>query len=310
MRGCGKRGKRMFSYKQLLAFVTVVETGGFTIAAKTLYMTQPAISWQIKSLEEDVGFRLIERGERSVCLTEAGKLFFRNARKILNQYDSLQNDILQYRNLEKGHLKTGASTIPGEYLLPEFIGAFKTRFPGVNLSMEIADSAAILEKLADEEIAIGIVGSRPYDPNLEAEPFSDDRLHLVAHPDHPLCKQKGVKLKDVIGSPLVLREEGSGTRTELLSALKKNGISKDRLNVQMELGSTRASITAVESGLGLSWISEVAFRDAEQLGKVRRIQLEDFDVTRTFYVVHVRNRTLSPLGLSFKGFLQEKRKQL
>ena len=295
----------MFSYKQLLTFVTVVETGGFTMAARNLYMTQPAISWQIKSLEEDVGFKLIERGERTICLTEAGKLFFRNARKILNQYEALNNEIRQYKNLEKGRLKIGASTIPGEYVLPEYIGGFKRGFPGVDISMEIADSDSIMEKILDEEIGLGIVGMKPQDPSLVAEPFLEDRLQLVAAPDHPLCSGEPVPLKDVLGEKLILREDGSGTRAELLSALKKSGVARDRLNIEIELGSTRASITAVENGLGLSWISEIAVRDSLTLNKVSPVRLADFAVVRRFYIVHHRSRTLSTLGQSFKAYLLE-----
>ncbi|NLL18676.1 MAG: LysR family transcriptional regulator [Clostridia bacterium] len=293
----------MLNFRQLSIFVAVAELGSFTKAAKHLFMTQPAISWQIKSLETELGLTLLERGDRNVSLTEAGKLFYTEAKRLNNLYERLMADIEEYKGLGKGNLKMGASTIPGEYLLPNYIGRFKQLYPEVNISLSIGDTRRIVEKLLMDSIQLGIIGAKLEETKLDFFPFKEDHLILIAAPDHPWGKKDAIGLTDLFPASYVLREEGSGTRMVIEQELAKQDFSLNDFDVVMELGSTRAVITAVAAGLGVSWVSHWAVQEALSLGTVRQVKVEGLEMKRTIYLAIRRNRTLSPLAKAFADYL-------
>ncbi|WP_227763129.1 selenium metabolism-associated LysR family transcriptional regulator [Zhaonella formicivorans] len=293
----------MLDYKQLLSFVKVAESGSFTKAAKNLYMTQPAISWQIKSLEDEMGLLLFERKERHVLLTEAGRLFYGHARRLVKLYEQLLNEMEQFKGMERGRLIIGASTIPGEYILPAFIGAFKKEYPGVELAMQIADTGAIVELLLGDEVHLGVIGAKIKEPKLELKPFLQDELILVAAPTHPLVAREYISMDDIKGQCVITREAGSGTQMVIEEKLKECGLRLGELKISMELGSTRAVITAVEAGLGLSWVSRWAVQEALSLGRVAELQTEGLTIRRELYLAYNNRRTLSPLACAFKDYI-------
>ena len=293
----------MLDYKQLLAFVNVVEGGSFTHAAKALFMTQPAISWQIKSLEQELELQLLERKERQVTLTEAGRLFYTHARRIVRQYEQAIDEMEQFKSLEKGRLLIGASTIPGEYILPALIGGFKSNFPGAHIAMQIADTGAIAEMLLNDEIHLGITGAKVKEPKLAWKPFMKDELVLIAAPGHPLAQNKLITLKELKEQEFIVREKTSGTWMVIRDQLKENGFSSDELQVLMEIGSTRAVITAVEAGLGLSWVSRLAVKEALQLGAVKELKVKDLTIKRDLFLAYNNKKTLSPLALAFSQYI-------
>jgi DNA-binding transcriptional LysR family regulator len=289
----------MHSFKQLQCFVAIVEEGGFTPAAQKLYMTQPAISWQIKTLEGGLGLKLIERSERKLVLTEAGQLFYESVQTILNQYEKMDSEMEQFKNMEKGSLRIGASTIPGEYLLAADLARFTKTFPQVELQMCIGDSRSIVKLLLQENISVGVVGLKPEEEQIQIKPFITDEIVCIAPPNHPLCQKEQVILEDVLQERILMREFGSGTRNQLQEEIKKQKNSSCK--VLMELGSTRAIISVVEAGLGLSWVSKMAVRDEA----VKILDIEDFSIKRDLYVIWLKNRTLSPLGQTFIKMLEE-----
>lgn len=293
----------MLDYKQLLAFVKVVEGHSFTQAAKALYMTQPAISWQIKALEQDLDLQLLERRERHVQLTEAGRLFYTHARRLVRQYEQMLNEMEQFKGMERGKLLLGASTLPGEYILPAFIGAFKKQHPGADIVLQIADSEAVVELLLNDEVHLGVIGAKIKEPKLELQPFYQDELILVAAPSHPLAAKDNIKAADLKGQAYIMRETGSGTQMVIREKLKSKGMALEDLDVAMELGTTRAVITAVEAGLGLSWVSRWAVQEALQLGYVKQLPLDDFTIPRELYLVFNSRKVLSPLVAAFRNFL-------
>ncbi|MEI7884039.1 MAG: selenium metabolism-associated LysR family transcriptional regulator [Clostridia bacterium] len=293
----------MASYKQLIIIMAVVEEGSFTAAAKKLFMTQPAISWQVKALEDDLGLQLIGRKEKGIVLTEAGELFYEYSRRILNQFDLLFNEMQQFKGLEKGTLRIGASTIPGEYLLPLYIGEFKLSHPTVSISMEIAGTGKIFDRLLEDSIHLGVVGAQIENSHLTYLPFLEDELVLIAGPKHVLGAKEHVSLGDVMKSKFIMREHSSGTRMVLEKSLHKAGVKKQDIQVELELGSTRAIITAVGSGLGLSWVSQVAAKEQIERGTVQKLEVLDFLVKRKFYIAYNMTRNLSPLAEAFRDFL-------
>lgn len=293
----------MLNFRQLSIFVAVAELGSFTKAAKHLFMTQPAVSWQIKSLETALGLTLLERGDRSVSLTEAGHLFYTEAKRLTNLYEKLLADIEEYKGLGKGNLKMGASTIPGEYLLPTYIGRFKQKYPEVNISLSIDDTGGIAEKLVMDSIQLGVMGAKLAEEKLDFFPFKEDHLILIAAPHHPWGEKEAISLVDLATASYVLREEGSGTRMVIERELAQQNLCLTDFDVVMELGSTRAVITAVAAGLGVSWVSHWAVQEALSLGHVRQIKVENLDIKRTIYLAIHRNRTLSPLAKAFADYL-------
>ena len=201
--------------KQLEAFTLVVELGSFTRAAKLMFMTQPAISFQIKALEEQLGLQLLERAERSVFLTEAGKLVYTEAKKILASNRSILDYVAQLRGLNKGTLILGASTIPGEYLLPQFLGEFKQMHPEIELKLEIGSTQRITELVLAREVHLAVVGAAKLHPNLEYQPLFTDEVVVIVGTNYPLAEQKNITIGQLTAEQLIFREKGSGTRIVL-----------------------------------------------------------------------------------------------
>ncbi len=290
----------MVNYKQLLAFVTVVDEGGFSAAAKKLFITQPAVSWQIKSIEKALDVLLIERSDRDVLLTQAGEILYRNAKIIIDQYKVLDEDIDQFKNNENGNLRIAASTIPGEYLLPSLIKKFRSEQPHINTKVYISDSKDVIDKVVSGLVCMGITGIRPVESELESVAFAEDRLKLVCSVDYSTQKLKD--FSSIAKEPIIMREEGSGTRTVTLAFLKQNGCHVDQLNKNTVFGSTKSSLSAVEAGIGIGWLSEAAISDAVKLNHVRVLS-DTYDIPRQLYIVTYKNRTLSPSAEIFRSFL-------
>ncbi len=266
--------------KQLEAFLWVAELQSFTKAARQLYMSQPAVSFQIKALEENLQVLLFERGDKKVTLTEAGRLLYPEAKQMLRHYHAIKAGLDDLRGLKTGHLVVGASTIPGEYLLPILIGGFKQKYPGINVSLKIAGSGLVGRWVREREIDIGIIGA-PFDKEgVECLPWLQDQLIFIVPPSHSLIDKKTVRFSDLKNNSLIMREKGSGTRRTIEQKLKEHNIAFENIPEGIELGSTRAVITAVQAGLGVSIVSRYAVRDALELGLVIEVKLKDLNLSR------------------------------
>lgn len=290
----------MYNYKQLLAFVTVVDEGGFSPAAKKLFITQPAVSWQIKSMENVLDVLLIERSEREITLTPAGEILYHNAKIIIAQYQVLGEDIEQYKTHANENLRIAASTIPGEYILPGLLKAFKQAHAQIHTKVYISDSNEVIDKVISGSICLGIIGYQPDHPDLEISFFASDCLKLVCAADVPL--HGGMDLMALTKETLIMREEGSGTRAVTLDYLKQHGCPMDRLQNYPVFGSTKSSLSAIESGLGIGWLSESAIKDALKLGHIRVLG-DSFDIPRPLYFIQYKKRKLSPSAAAFKRFV-------
>lgn len=294
----------MFSLRQLKAFVLVVENKSFTKAAKRLYMTQPAISAQIKALEERLEVQLMERNDKSVVLTEAGQLFYEEAGKILQLYEGFMEAIDELKGIRRGRLLLSASTIPGEYVLPMLMGEFGREYPGIQLCLKIADTGVVVQQLIDRDIDLGIIGAPVKHETISLSEFIRDELIIIGpaiegHRDLELTPG------ELVASKLILREPDSGTRMMFYEKLENNGVDPERLQVVMELGSTRAIITAVESGLGLSVVSRLSALDALQLGKVREVKVRGIgSLERSLYLAWNHNRYISYSARALLEYLE------
>ncbi len=297
----------MISLRQIKAFVTVAESKSFTKAAKILYMTQPAVSAQIKALEERLAVQLMERNDKTIVMTEAGEILYDEAQRILTLYSGLIEAIDELRGVRRGRLFLAASTIPGEYILPKIIGEFSRIYPEVELALKIADTGMVAEQLIKKTVDIGVIGAPVKNDALCLEEFMKDELIIVSAPSRA-DGNKEISLEELVEMDLVLREPESGTRMIFYEKLKENGIDPKKLRVVMELGSTRAVITAVESGLGLSIISRLAAQDALQLGKIREIKMKGTGFQRVLYLAWNKNKYQSYSVKAFLKFLESQKK--
>jgi DNA-binding transcriptional LysR family regulator len=292
--------------KQLEAFTLVVELGSFTRAAKLMFMTQPAISFQIKALEEQLGLQLLERAERRVFLTEAGKLVYVEAKKILASNRSILEYLAQLRGLNKGTLNLGASTIPGEYLLPQFLGEFKRMHPEIKLKLEIGSTQRITELVLAREVDLAVVGAAKLHPYLEYQPLFTDEVVVIVGTNHPLAEQKSITIAQLTAQQLIFREKGSGTRIVLEERLGQAGFAPEELNIVLELGSTRAIITAVQGNLGVGMVSGLAVNEALELGTVHQLKVTGLDLHRPYLWSATNPARLLLYKLLFVLFLEKK----
>ncbi|MDD5748962.1 MAG: selenium metabolism-associated LysR family transcriptional regulator [Actinomycetota bacterium] len=277
----------------LETFILVSDLGSFSSAARKLQITQPAVSFQIKALEDMLEVKLLERSGGSVTLTPAGRTAYKHAKKIVADRDNLMTEIPRATGKVSGKLLICASTIPGEYILPAYIKRFKEEFPDVFVSLEISDSDEVLKKIRSEEAEIGFTGTKSNDPLIFEKPFENDSLVVIAPPGKAIGERESVTIEDVINEPFVNRKETSGTRKTFEAALLKSGIDPARLNVVAELGSTQAVINAVQEGVGISVVGIKAAERNAEAGLLSVYELENFDLKRKFYLVCLKSMLLS-----------------
>ena len=290
--------------KFLDIFCKVVELKSFSKAAGALHLTQPTVSIHIKALEEEFSTKLLDRLGKKVIPTQAGEILYRYAKEISRLKDEARLALDQLSGRMRGRLLVGASTIPGEYILPEFLGPFKKDYPDVFPVLRIGDTEEIHAMVLDGEVDVGVVGSIIEDRNILSTEFLDDEMILVSA---PAFRRTSIVREAVSGLPLLQREAGSGSRASLEASLRENGIEPGSLNIVAEIGSTQAVIQAVKSGLGVAFISRLAVKSDIQRGALREIKVKGLTIRRHFYIITHRLRADSPITKTFVQFLSEKR---
>ncbi|HCJ67798.1 MAG TPA: LysR family transcriptional regulator, partial [Elusimicrobia bacterium] len=230
--------------RTLEIFTKLAENESFSQTAEELHLTQPTISFQIHSLEKYYGVKLFQRTTRELFLTAEGKILNEYAKKIINLNRQVQEAMNEVNGLKRGELTLGASTIPGEYILLARLKSFQRKFPQIKISLKIADTEEIIEEVLEKKLDLGVVGSKIKHRDLVYEQFAKDKIVLIAQGK---TKVKNFNLEDLKKQPILLREKGSGTRKTMLEALAKENIYLEDLNIIMELGSTEAIKSAVET---------------------------------------------------------------
>lgn len=282
----------------------------FSRAADDLFLTQPTVSGHILSLEKSLALRLFDRTGKETRLTKAGEVFLRYASKTLTARRDLLNALSEFSQGIKGELLLGASTIPGEYILPKLMGDFKREHPDFTLSLKIADTREIVQYVLEGRVELAVIGARLDHPSLHYEKYGEDEVIVVACSDHPLATRKGVDLQDLSAEPWIIREEGSGTQMAVEKALRRKGKSLKRFRVVMEMGSTSSVKEGVKAGLGIAFISIRAVEEELGRGSFIHIPIEGMDsILRQIYIVSHRQRTFSPIGSEFLRFLRRKRQE-
>lgn len=286
---------------QLKVFATVAAEGSFSQAARKLFISQPSVSYQVRELEQELKAELFEQAGRRIHLTQPGETLFGYAQQILTLMDETMRAMHELRGLERGSLRVGASSTAGIYVLPAILGAFKHRYPNVDIAMDIAPWSVVRERLLQRRIDLAVVGEPSREAELEIEPFLGNELVVIAPPDHHLVDARQVPLTVMAQEPILIREPGSGTRLTLERLMQANGI---QLRVAMELGSNGAIKQAVEAGLGVAVLSRQAIQLEVQSGKLRELDVEGFPIHRQWNIVRLKARRPSIPAAAFQEVLK------
>ena len=278
------------SDRRLKVFHTVARLLSFTKAAEELHMTQPAVTFQVRQLEEYFNTRLFDRTHNKVNLTPAGERVSAFAERIFDLYSEMENTVRDLTGEISGAVTIGASTTIAEYLLPALLGEFKNSYPDINLRLKVSNSEGIVSMVEQNVIDLGIVESPVSNKNLIVEVCHDDQLVVVAAPDHELVKRGGkVKASELVRYPFVSREEGSGTRDFSMQYLLDEKVNPGALNFSLELGSPEAIKGAVEAGMGITIISRSIIGKELKLNTLAELQL-DPPLSRPFSFVRQRQK--------------------
>ncbi|MFH1026323.1 MAG: selenium metabolism-associated LysR family transcriptional regulator [Nitrospirota bacterium] len=285
----------------LKVFASVYKHKSFSKAAEELYLSQPTVSDHIKALEEELNCKLFDRLSRRIIPTKEAGLLIGRAVEVIEKVEGIKELLGEFRKDLSGHLVIGASTIPGTYILPGLTVSFRRKNPSVLFEIVVSDSRAIIDKIAEHDLLIGIVGAKLEARQVHFEPFLDDELIAVAAGAYEAKKSMG--LRDIAKSPIVMREQGSGTRKEFEKILEREGIDPHQLNIVGIFGSTDAIKQAVKEGMGISIISRRSVKDELKCEMLREIKIKDADMKRQFYIITHRKRTLPHLYRTFVDYL-------
>jgi DNA-binding transcriptional LysR family regulator len=292
---------------RLQTFCRVFELQSFSKAAQDLYLAQPTISSHIASLEKELGIPLFDRLGRAVLPTQGGTILYKHARKLIDLLQSTISEIHLLQGRVAGDLKIGGSTIPGHYLLPDTLHAFKERYPEVTLELRISDSQAIEEGVLNGELDIGVIGSPGLTPDVQGLPVMRDELVLIGTERFVGPKGQGLKAQDLPSVPWVLREKGSGTRRAMEDGLQSIGLTVQHLDVAIVVTSTQSMLSCVRAGMGVSVTSRLAFSESlERQSDVFPASIPEMRLDRTFHAVYHARRQMFPVARAFLDLLLDR----
>ncbi len=285
--------------RQLKVFEAVARHSSFTLAAEELHLTQPAVSMQVRSLEESAGMALFEKLGRKIYLTEAGREMFTYARSIAHLLDEAEEVLDSLRGVKSGALSVSVATT-ANYFATRILAGFAGRFSDVSFSLDVTNRETLLRQLDNNERDLVIMGEPPGGIDLVAEPFMENPLVMIAPPDHPLAAEREIPMERFADESFVVREKGSGTRGAIERFFQARGM---QLVTGMELGSNEAIKQAVAAGLGLGIASIHTLELELETGRLALLDVADFPIRRNWYIVHREGKRLSPVAQAFRRFV-------
>jgi DNA-binding transcriptional LysR family regulator len=288
--------------RQLKVFESVARQLNYTRAAEELHLTQPAVSMQIKQLEEGLGVALLEQLGKRIHLTEAGQEVLAYARGITQQLDELEGVLNRIKGLAGGRLRISVATT-ANYFVPTLLGAFSRRYPDVTVSLDVTNRETLLRQLSENVVDLVIMGRPPAEADVEAAAFLDNPLVVVAPPAHALADRRAIPLTRLQEETFLVRESGSGTRIAMERFFSERGM---RLKTGMEVGSNEAIKQSVQAGLGLGLLSRATIEQELALKRLVVLDVAEFPIMRHWYVVHRKGKRLSAAADAFKSFVLEK----
>lgn len=295
-----------FTLRQLAVFESVARHLSYTRAAAELHLSQPAVSMQIRQLEGHLDIPLFEQVGKKIFLTEAGRELFHYSRSIRQQIDDLEQAINRLKGLQQGKLSISVAST-ANYFIPALLGVFHKRWPEIEISLNVTNREILLQQMQLNETDLVIMGQPPADMDLEARPFLDNPLVLVAQPDHPLAGQKNIPLQMLEDETILVREKGSGTRDALNRFLREHNLEH---RASMEIGSNEAIKQSVQAGLGLGMLSLYTLEMELKLDRLVVLDVQGFPIMRHWYVMFRRGKRLSGTAESFWNFLADEARDL
>jgi DNA-binding transcriptional LysR family regulator len=285
---------------QLEIFRAVAERGSVSRAAEALFLSQPGVSLQIKALEKSLGLQLFEKHGRTLRLTEAGYELLKYSERIFALLDETLQVMEELGGAKRGTVKVAASTTAGIYVVPPALGAFHRANPQIKLTLDVVNRITAQERLLNDEVDLAVMGLIEHPQDLEVEAFAPNELVVIAAPDHPLTQQRQIPLEALAGETLLLREQGSGTRTDVEAMLAQRGIT---VSVMMELRSSGAIKQAVAAGLGVA-VMPLGALELELLAqRVAMLDVVGFPVMRSWSLARRPGRRLSAAAEALWTFL-------
>jgi len=287
------------TFRQLEVFEVVARLLSYTKASKELHLSQPAVSMQIKQLEENIGLPLFEKIGRKIYLTEAGQEMYHYCRTIAQQLDEASEVLEQLKGLKSGRLEITVATTANAFAT-RMLSMFNKQHEGSTVSLNVTNREHLLRQIADNEKDIAIMGRPPEDADLVTEPFADNPLVVVAAPDHPLVGMQPIPLYMLQDQTFVVREKGSGTRTAMQRFFDEHNLS---ITSSMEMNENEAIKQAVQAGMGLGIVSIHTLELELETNRLVILDVEDFPIMRHWYLVHRKEKRLSPITQAFKDFV-------
>ncbi len=275
--------------RRLQVFYTVAKLLSFTKAAETLHMTQPAVTFQVRQLEEHFNTRLFDRTHNRVTLTEAGRKSYEYAEEIFELYGEMENSIKELTGDVSGVLTLGASTTIAEYLLPTLLSGFTKEYPDIQLRLKVSNTEGIVSLIENSMIDLGIVEGPVTNKNLMVEECRKDSLVVIVSKDHELANKTSISMDELLHYPFISREEGSGTREVIMDYVVSQGLDRNNLNLCLELGSPESVKGAVEAGMGVSIVSNVTIQKELKLDSLYKLDLSP-PLERPFSFVRQRQK--------------------
>jgi len=294
------------TFRQLKVFEAVARNLSYTKAAQELFLTQPAVSMQVKQLEGNVGLPLFEQMGKQIFLTEAGKEMYHYAKTIAEQLAEADEVIDQIKGVHRGHLDISVATTANHFAT-RLLASFVKCHEGVQFSLDVTNRMGLLRQLANNERDLVIMGRPPDDVGLVAESFLDNPLVVVAARNHPLVGQVKASLDAVCQETFVTRERGSGTRSALERFFENHGVT---VKTTMEMTSNEAIKQAVEAGLGLGLASVHTLELELETNRLAILDVEDFPILRHWYVVYRKGKRLSPVAQAFREYIHAEAENL
>ncbi len=292
--------------RQLAAFCEVVERRSFSQAAERLGVTQPAVSLQVRSLEERLGQRLFDRSGRRVETTEAGLVLYRNAKRLLQAEQQLLDELEQEAGGElKGTLAIGASTGPGASLVPILLCEFQRRHAGLHVSLTVSDTQAVTERVAARDLELGVVGARGRARSLVFDPLVVDEIVLALPPGHRFAGRE-ITLDELREETLLAMQEGAGVRQVVDAELRRAGLRLRDLESALELGLQESVKSAVGAGYGVAFISRTAIERELETGVLGLARVQGLEPARQIYLVRGRGREPTRAAEAFVQFARER----
>jgi DNA-binding transcriptional LysR family regulator len=295
----------MIDITKLKTFVAVADLGSFSKASEMLYITQPAVTQQIKSLERMVGAKLFQRQGGRIVLTEEGKRIYELAKALLKDYENLVEEMAKIKKDFKDSLFVGISTTLSEYKVPELLVEFHSQMPGISIRAFVENSQQIEEGLSSGVLNIGIIEREPSE-KFRAIRWFYDEIIFFTHPSHPFAKEGEIEPEDLYSTELIFREVSSGTRKVVKEELERLGVIFEKLNIKIEINCGRSILSMVKCGYGCSFLSKGLLEKDLREGNIVEVKIRGFNARRWYYIVFPDDSKTTFLANSFAKFLLSK----